>query len=350
MSVATPNNSLRSNASRFDVASRSPDASRSLHFADRVQAVRDRLEARADPLRSDQLRSHVREGRGLVRNWSPDRAVSSDTASRYAKTVEVMRINGERPEDAKSKASFEFRRAALVHETRASIKASLRDLDRHKRSGDLTRAAKAYAQLRDGLNVLRKYPPSTGNRELDLQRRSAYSGPPRPVESNCKRLSIAGLLEGWKDDIQRSANTADRPALAAMSLTGARPAEIRGIKVRQSDDSVTFEIRGAKVDEDRGIKARAIAFSKDELSQSEAGRDLVAWLGNRDVRTITHGGDAAAFGERIARAADRAGYDDISSYSFRHAKARELKESGMEREEIAQRLGHRSDRSQSVYG
>lgn len=323
-----------------------------LRIEERVTSLRERLESRADGRAAAQLRSDVRAAREHVRDWNPSKAVSQNTASRYAREVQKMKSTGHRPEDAACKSTYEFRRAALVHETRSDLKAALTDLDRAKRKGDLDRAAKAYNRVRAGLETLRQYPPSTGSRECDLERTSAYRGPARPPEdrSNGKRQSLDGLPNDWKDRVQRETNDRDKPAVAVLALTGCRPEEVRGTRVRQDDEQVRFEIRGAKVDQDRGIKMRVVTLDRSELEQSQAGRDLLDWVGNRDCRTVTHEGSTAAFRERVARAADRAGLEQVTSYTFRHAEARELKQSGLEKSEIAARLGHRSERSQSVYG
>ncbi|EED96862.1 tyrosine-type recombinase/integrase [Burkholderia multivorans] len=39
-----------------------------------------------------------------------------------------------------------------------------------------------------------------------------------------------------------------------------------------------------------------------------------------------------------------------NTHTYRHAAARDMKNEGVSREAIAERLGHRSERSQSVYG
>lgn len=323
-----------------------------LRLPERVELLRDRLEARADARAAAGLQVDVREARQHVRDWNPAQAVSQHTANRYTLAVERMAATGARPEDAKCKASFEFQRAALVHTVRSEIKQSLTDLDRARRGADVTRAADAYNRVRDGLATLRQYPPTTGCRAADLQRRSAYSGPSRaaPDRSNGKRGSISDLPADWRDRLQRQARDHDKPALAAMSLTGCRPVECQGVKVRQDDDRVTLTIKGAKFDDDRGVKTRTISLEKSELEQSQAGRDLQAWLGGREARTIAVQGSTEAFRERVSRAANRAGMEQVSSYSYRHSAARELKDNGLEKEEIADRLGHRSPHSQSVYG
>lgn len=315
---------------------------------ERVEALKSRLEARADHNQAERLRADVREARGHVRSWNPDR-VSQNTATRYGRAVEAMRQAGIRPEEANTSATYEFRRAALVHVTRQETKQALTALDRARRAGDVERAAEAYNQVRIGLETLRRYPPSTGSREADLQRQSLYAGPPGRA-GHSKRDSLSSLPEGWRDDVQRQVPPEDRAALAAMSLTGCRPAEVKGIRVHQAADKVLLEIRGAKVDQARGVEHREIVLAKASLTETQAGRDLAEWLGNRSQRTIAHAGTADAFAERIGRACERAGHSQASAYSFRHQAARDLRQSGASREDIAARLGHRSERSQSVYG
>jgi integrase len=338
------------NIDRFD-AGRSASRGDWLQRDERVTALRDRLEARADSRAAAELRTTVKSARDFVRGFD-SRDIAATTVTRYARTVEHMRKTGQRPEDAMCKNTFEFRRAALVHTTRSEVKLALRDLDKHRRSGDVTKAARAYSQVADGLATLRQYPPTTGSREADLKRTSAFHGPSHAEQerSNGKRISLNGLPAEWRDAVAQQTNERDRPALAALALTGCRPAEVRGIRVRQDDDYVTLTIQSAKVDKDRGIESRTIAMNRDSLSDTQAGRDLVGWLGNREQRTISYTGSVEAFCERIDRAADRAELRQVSAYTYRHAAARDLKATGVERSEIANRLGHRSNHSQSVYG
>lgn len=322
-----------------------------LRLDERVHALRERLEVRADARMGAQLRADVREARGFVKGFDA-RNVSDKTSTRYDRVVTQMRELGQRPEDAGCKNTFEYRRAALVHVTRTEIKTALRDLDRHKRGGDKDRAAQAYRRVREGLETLRRYPPTTGSREADMARRSAFSGASRAEQdrSNGKRASLDGLSADWRDAVQREAPERDRAAFAVMALTGARPAEVRGVRVRQEGDAVTLTIQGAKVDDARGVDMRTLGYVRDELTTTQAGRDLLAWLGNREQRTVAHDGSVEAFRERVGRAADRAGLSQVSAYTYRHAAARDMKNEGVPREEIAERLGHRSERSQSVYG
>lgn len=333
------------------VRERQPDrqSAAGLHLDERVALLRDRLEARADSREAAQLRTDVREARGFVRGFNA-REVSADTHARYSRVVDQMRTTGQQPERAASRANFQFRRAALVHVTRDEVKTALRDLDRFKRSGEIDRAADAYLRIREGLETLRRLPPSTGDREADMERKSVYTGPAQAQVSNGKRPSLAGLPSDWRDLVQREVRDADRPAVAVMALSGARPAEVKGVQVRQDGDQIALSIRGAKVDNNRGVESRTLSFVRSDLAGTEAGRDLLAWLGNRSERTITHAGTVAAFRERVARAAERAGLPHVSAYTFRHGEARRLKLDGTPRGEISTRLGHRAQRSQSKYG
>jgi integrase len=335
-------------------AERSPTTDRNsrvgLRLDERVSILRDRLEARADTRAANALRDVVREARSHVKNWSPDR-INSDTAKRYQRVVQQMRDAGTRPEDAGCKQSFHFARSAAVHDARSTIKAGLRDLDKARRAGDLNSAAHAFNQVRSGLETLRHYPPSTGRREEDLKRSSAFHGPTRPERSNSKRASLSGLPTDWRDAVQERLRDDDRAAVAVMALTGARPSELRGTKVRQSErGDISVQLRGSKLDDARGVKSRTISLSHDELQETVAGRDLADWIGNRDCRTVSYSGSLPAFRERVSRAADRAGLPQVSCYTYRHAEARELKQSGAPRAEIARHLGHRSERSQTQYG
>jgi integrase len=343
------------NLDRFDLVRATPHrASRgqeNVQLGERVTALRERLEARADARSSAQLQTDVREARDFVRGFDA-RDVSGRTAERYSRVVAQMRAAGQRPEDAASKSTFEYRRAALVQVTRGDVKDALRDLDRARRTGHRDRAAEAYNRVRTGLETLRRYPPTTGSREADLTRRSVFTGPSRadPDRSNGKRTSLSGLPVDWRDAVQREAPERDRAAFAVMALSGARPAEVRGTKVRLDGDTVTLVIRGAKFDEMRGVQERTLRFEREELAGTQAGRDLQSWLGAREQRTVAHDGSVEAFRERVGRAADRAGLPQVSAYTYRHAAARDMKNEGVSREEIAERLGHRSARSQAVYG
>ncbi|PQV45824.1 site-specific integrase [Paraburkholderia sp. BL21I4N1] len=341
------------NVDRFDTGRGSPSSGGDgLRLGERVMALREQLEARADSRAAAQLRTDVREARDYVRGFEAH-DVSERTQGRYDQVVGQMREAGQRPEDASCRNSFEFRRAALVHVTRTELKTALRDLDKHRRAGGVESAAEAYSRVRSGLNTLRRYPPSTGSREADMARRSVYQGPSRtdPERSNGKRSSLVGLPDDWRDTVQREVRDKDKVGVAVMALTGCRPAEVRGVRVRQdADGTVSLTVRGAKVDEARGIESRTVIFDRDELAKVQAGRDLMDWVGSREQRTVSHPGTVEAFCERVSRAADRAGLHQVSAYTYRHASARDLKSAGTPRGEIAERLGHRSDRSQSVYG
>jgi integrase len=135
-----------------------------------------------------------------------------------------------------------------------------------------------------------------------------------------------------------------------MSLTGARPAEVHGIRVRTDGGQVTITIRGAKTDECRGVESRTLAYDREDLRGTAHGRAIIAFLGGREQRTVAVHGTEDSFRQRYQRAAERAGLTDTSAYTARHAARRELSERGVSQGEIAERLGHRDVRSQRAYG
>ena len=350
--IAPPKNMQSDRLDSSTSRSRSPrEQGQGLQFGERVTSLRQKMEQKTDLAMANIVRSEISKARNFGKDFSPNQ-VSNDTNSRYVSAVDNMKNNNKAPEDSKSKATYEFNRAALVHVTRIELKSALKDFDKFKRTGDLNKAAESYLKIREGNAVLNKYPPSTGNRAEDLKRGSIYKGSIKSDQSNCKRDSISSLPQGWKDKVQNQINEKDRPAAAVMSITGCRPAESKGVKVRQSDDKTTIsvEIKGAKVDQDRGIKSRIVEFDREELEKSQAGKDVLDWLGDRQCRTTTHAGSLESFRERVNSAFDRAGCEQGSCYSFRHEKATELREQGLKPEQIAAQLGQRSSASQSVYG
>ena len=322
-----------------------------LQFDERVSSLREKMEARTDHNIASIVRGDVKTGREFVKGWDTAQ-VSNNTQNRYTREFNNMKSNNIAPEHANCKATFEFQRAALVFNVRKELKEGLRDFDKFKRSGDLNKAAQSYLKIRECNQILTKYPPSTGNRAEDLKRESLYHGDIKSEKSNCKRDSVNTLPRDWKDKVHAQVNEKDKAAAAIMQLTGCRPIEARGVKVRQDADksTVRVEIKGAKVDQDRVIPSRIVEFERDDLEKSQAGQDVLKWLGERQCRTTTTAGTLESFRERVNSAFDRADCSIGSCYSFRHEKATELRESGSSPAQIAATLGQRSEASQSVYG
>src|SRR5579864_6237236 len=96
------------NVDRFDSARSTPrHRGDGLRLGERVTALRERLEARADSRAAEQLRADVRQARGFVRGFDA-RDVSDNTAARYDRVVSQMREAGQQPEGAACKNTFEF--------------------------------------------------------------------------------------------------------------------------------------------------------------------------------------------------------------------------------------------------
>lgn len=335
----------RDRAPEFAHQGRSP----SLRFDERVSAIATRLRSIGDERQAALLRTHVTEARAFVRGWDA-KSVSQATAARYESRVKFLREMGRTPLDAACKNSFSFDRAAWVHVHRAETKEALRGLDRHRRAGNINQAAEAYIKIQKGLGALRRLPPGTGDREADLMRVSAYQGLKTPERSNGKAPSAALLPPDWRERLQAELPVFDRAPGAVMSITGCRPSELQGARVRTDGKKIFIVIKGAKTDDVRGVSQRTLSYDRAELATTPHGRDILQFLGEREQRTIAIQGSADAFRQRYARAAERAGLVDAAAYTARHASARELRAEGTSQAEIAQRLGHRRERSQRVYG
>lgn len=179
---------------------------------------------------------------------------------------------------------------------------------------------------------------------------------PRRTEGQkrSKRRSLAGKPENLDLLVEKNLTAAARPAGLAVILTGARPAEIaKGITFRINETGwLEADIVGAKCTELSGQALRtlifdprrnAIAAQLAELVRSHGGVMFVT----RKVRRLH---------KDIARAAQLAGFDDISPYVFRHWFASRRKKevlsdgTGTREIEIAKSLGHQATKTQARYG
>ena len=146
--------------------------------------------------------------------------------------------------------------------------------------------------------------------------------------------------------------------LAILYATGCRPDELKpGVTVNYDSkkNEIEFRIIGSKLKRRmrRGIGVRKI---KVKINNENA-RFLKTLLINL-LKTQCHmikikiESAKSIFGyiTKISRKAMARKAYHVSAYSFRHAKATELKNSDYDKIEIAQIMGHASVRSQQSYG
>lgn len=177
--------------------------------------------------------------------------------------------------------------------------------------------------------------------------------------------------DDWRADIVDHARTdKDRGMLRVQAVTGCRPIEMLwGISVTIIDDgALEFSIHGAKVKTDetdskgrfvehgrRGQPQRMFALEPTGARLFNELREQVEAAGGIGVTCVytlagTTQNPVKDYCLRVIRLANRLGYDGVSAYSLRHQFASDLKAARVTTDDRAAAMGHRSNRSQQVYG
>lgn len=149
--------------------------------------------------------------------------------------------------------------------------------------------------------------------------------------------------------------------LCVLYATGCRPVElVKGVSVKYNDEDKTlrFVIKGAKINDklQRGIALRTVKIKVvDENNEFlNWSKPLIEEIQKQNVDHIeVKTTSANAFSGYIHKASKKLWprrSEHVSAYSFRHAVAKSLKDSGADPVKIASVLGHASTRSQLSYG
>lgn len=182
------------------------------------------------------------------------------------------------------------------------------------------------------------------------------------TKSNSKR-NISKLNENFREsilDYAISHNLKCAPGLIALYATGCRPDEIKtGVRVnyKKETNELSFKIIGSKLnaEQKRGIRLREVTVKITEKNLKYYKPIIDVFENNEgayDFKIKIN--SKVSFSNTVKRISEtlwpRKKYH-ASPYSFRHAKATELKNSGsFDPEEIAKIMGHASVRSQQSYG
>jgi integrase len=196
-----------------------------------------------------------------------------------------------------------------------------------------------------------------GHKHLDALS-LANSEPDRAVLSKKKKRSagsvkhrIPRLKTGWRDEVLQHAinhNCKYALAIAVMSLSGARPAELEtGVTCIVDDLGIRFVIQGAKTHNGAyGHKMRTFTCCDDDLAArylrtaGKSKRFVVKAPAKRLVDTIP----------KIARKLyPRRNAVRPTAYCFRNAMSADLKALGFSKETIAGILGHCVTETQRYY-
>lgn len=241
--------------------------------------------------------------------------------------VDVTVDGGGRLMEGVTAASWHTVRAAVLHQLAEEYRRWRKVGDKEP---DFAKAVEAAKRARRAV--------------LAFERVAKMERPPRePAPSRSKGRTLPAL--SWQEQVMASATVKQKPFIALMWATGCRPAEIeRGVTVRRVHGGIEIEIPGAKVTATNGQPRRRILID----ARSPAGMHLGIALGARQEIEMSR--KAKRIGNDFADIRRRTGLAAVSAYSFRHQVSADLKAAGVEKNAIAQVLGHASERTQGRYG
>lgn len=348
---------------------------------ERIIAPAIRTEAMAERLQAP--RPALKQAQHLVKNAVAHRQgrevqgikASPKTHAKYDSLAIQLARDGKTPEQAAAtKASFFTYRAAVVRDATTSgqqaasdfaaaakIERGLKQQAKTDKSPETrqrllevsARKAEAENRLKSAAKVLQRYKPGETNRAGNFGRegyQQIYKPDTERAQSTSKRVTEVALSRGWQDKIFNSAQRGDRPAVAVLSVTGARPTEVqKGVKIQRTDEGgLMLTIKGAKCDEFRGSPSREIVLTKEQVQVNKQASYLHNIAGDRGGTTVKTK-DSETLSRRIASIGDKQGLD-VSGYSFRHGFATDSRANGLTNKEIGQSMGHRDLRSTRNYG
>jgi len=289
----------------------------------------------------------------------PERALAPETAAEYRRVYTRLVDAGVTAWDkATSAQHWNKLRTATRWAMAEDIRAWRALSERARKAGDLARAQHCTAEAWRLAVALDEQFLAVGRQGWAAKARALKSAGVQPVDKSKRRTGAptadtapCALL----DQRHRGARLAERHAerLALLALTGCRPAELMaGVGVRLWHDkrgraAVLVEIKGAKVDAQRGHAVRRLGFPV--AGGGTAVRGLASLCAERG------GGYTLATTPADYRSLNRAlAAHGLSCYSFRHAVGGDLKADiaagKATPEQAAAVMGHRSTASLLSYG
>ena len=280
----------------------------------------------------------------------PERKVKEETAAEYRRTYERLRASGKTPyEFAGTRSQYDKLRTAcrycMEQDIRELRKASDRAMKKNNLDSAQRRTIRAF-ELAVVLDELFMQPHRlTWKDKPKDERRPSKSK--RNTSAPAPDFAGMALLAGAR----RGMKVADRHGcrLAMLALFGMRPAEFQKgvcLCVVDGGQSLTAEIRGAKVSEKRGQEARVLKVPVNGAAAEGLAAMVKAQGGKWNIETTN--ADYRSLNRALQTRAS------ISCYTFRHQMGSDLKEAvatgAMQPEEAAQAMGHRSTVSLSYYG
>jgi len=299
--------------------------------------------------------------------------IQEATLKQYKTVVKRLVLADQKPiETAKSKGGYYAYRAAWIGYHAITIREKLLLLDNLK-STDLKRWQGEVEELPYFIKQLKvcEPDPKRKQRQIAIDYEKAISRGEIPEfdysnewrekaaavriekESKSKKALTRKLPIGWRDKIFQTAfdkQSKHMLAIAIMICSGCRPKELQnGINLKLDPETAEIHIlitcakkQGHKVEVRRfTIKNNSQAFNY-LLSQ------LLFHEGQMLLRDINYKAVSSEVGRLSEKVIDPK-TAKISPYSFRHCFSGDLHAEKLSREEIAQALGHKTDKTQSYY-
>lgn len=181
-----------------------------------------------------------------------------------------------------------------------------------------------------------------------------------------KRAQMRMLDDDWPDKIWRAASSMNdgRGAawllpLAAIALTGCRPASLeRGVTFAYGRDPsgrpfIEAVVPGSKITGYRGQPEYAMRWYRDEdTHRPEELKAMIATMLASPNKKITVRYDAEAISTRLRELSMRLWprrRHAVTAYCYRHLMSATAKAAGVDRDELARAMGHRSTESAGRY-
>lgn len=299
----------------------------------------------------------VRNAREIIADVNT--RISDKTAIQYAAAFVRMTRAGLPPEKmANTTRGFYYYRAAFIHHHAGAIREQLQLADKANKRGDAVAWQDHLQTIDTHLKKLSEHRPDpksehlargvVGKWAVEAEKR-ARAG--EKIERHSKRTRLRGLPDDWREKMFLALDRSKyRDAVAVLSCTGARPAELeKGVKIALTDQGhLRFTIEGAKTHGGKyGQELRVLEIA---VRSTEA-KHLAEQVRQKGDRVISV--NAGSLSDRVRHLSATVFpklKKPISAYVFRHQMAADLKASGMSETDVSTALGHSSDESKGHYG
>lgn len=300
----------------------------------------------------------VKQARALIQGVNAHLSASSE--KQYAAAFTRMQGAALSPEKIANTANgFYFYRAALVHHHASHVRSILNAADLAARAKMEDKWVDQVEQLKQHIIALKNYRPDpsgshmarglVGNWAVEAEKRQRAGG---KIDAHSKRVRLRGLPSDWRTQMFDGLGTSKyHTALAVLSVTGARPAEIAlGVNVSlAADGQLVLTIQGVKTHGGKyGQESRTLTVQPE----TKEAQFLVAQVRAASA-PITVSAKAGSLSDRIRVLSMKVFpklAKPVSAYVFRHQLAADLKGSGMAPADVSAALGHSVDETKRFYG